>query len=133
MLYQKQRITHDVRVRLTTSVLKSYLKKPYAFHLESNSSELFRNMTIAVGHLTTNFLFALILISAEAIILLAIASFLICLYPVITVFLGGFFILALVAINLFLRKRIKVYAAKRQRASEEAMRASMPSRTERVS
>ena len=48
-------LTSDVYCRLTKKTLASYLYKPYAFHLNSNSSVLFKNVISEVAQFTSGF------------------------------------------------------------------------------
>ena len=122
ILYKQRRITSDIRVRVTKKLLMSYLNKPYQFHLENNSTLLFRNVTISVSQFASNFLFSLVLICADAIIVISIFGLLFYIYPIVTALLSLILIISVVVINLFIKKRVKRYSSERMEASEEVYR-----------
>src|SRR3989338_4315255 len=87
MAYVQQKSIGKIYMRLTSDVLRAYLEKPYSFHLSSNSSELFKNISLEVSQFITGFLTPIILICSEIIVLLGIFVFLLYVFPAITILL----------------------------------------------
>jgi len=120
MLYLQRSTVNGIRVRLSTRLLSSYLKRPYAFHLGENSAVLFRNINTSVTHFSSTFLYALLQMASDILILLAVSCILIFTYPVITFLIGGILAVTVAVINLFLRKRIMSYSSRRLKSSEQS-------------
>ena len=114
MLYQKQKVLGDIYSRLTSNILRSYLRKPYAYHLVYNSSELFKNTLSEANNCVNYLLSPAISIASEAIVLAGVCLFLVYVYPVLTVTVFVIFGSCSFLVNVFFRKRIKVYAAQRE-------------------
>jgi len=119
MFYMQRSIVKNINIRLTSKLLKTYLEKPYSFHLNSNSAVLYRNVVTSVNNFVYSFLMHILSVVTEVVVLIGIVSLLIYVYPMATMFMGGFFIIVMVYINSFLRKRIKVYASDRLQATAE--------------
>lgn len=117
MAYAQQRNIGKIYIRLTSDVLETYLDKPYSFHLSSNSSELFKNLSFEVGQFITGFLTPIILIGSEVIVLLGIFLFLIYVFPVATFLLVGIFGIIMWSTFYIFKKRIKLYSAQREKYS----------------
>ncbi len=111
-------LTSDVYCRLTKKTLASYLYKPYAFHLNSNSSVLFKNVISEVAQFTSGFLFPAILIVSEIMVFIAILTLLVCVYPLMTITLMIIFSVLMLALNLFINRRIKRCSVEREKYSE---------------
>jgi len=114
MLYQKQKVLSSIYSRLTSKVLRSYLKKPYTYHLVYNSSELFKNTLSEAGNCVNYLLNPVITIASEVIILVGVCLFLVYAYPLLTIVIFVIFGSSSLLVNVFFRKRIKAYAAQRE-------------------
>jgi len=125
--YQQQRFVGRVYNRLTSKLLSSYLNKPYSFHLESNSSVLFKNISAEVGQFTTGFLTPVIFVSSEMLITVAILLLLIFIYPIITIILLAVFSCIILIMNFFFKKRIRSYADIRKKYSEQTYKSALES------
>jgi len=84
MKYTQLRFIFNNRLELSGRLMRSYMKKPYTFHLEKNSSEILRSVTSDV-----NGLYDLIMdgidLTSNLLIICMLAVFLIYTDPVITV------------------------------------------------
>lgn len=125
--YLEKRMSGNIFIRLSTEVLTSYLNRPYQFHLQNNSAILFKNATTAVSQFSSYFLYALISMVTDTVILVAIFSLLIILYPALTILLGCTIAIALVLINLFLKKRIEAYSLQSMKTSEQLFKFGLES------
>jgi ATP-binding cassette, subfamily B, bacterial PglK len=114
IIYQQQKITGDISNRLTAKVLRSYLNKPYAYHLINNSSELFKNISSEAMNVGSYLLNPIITIASELIILLGICIFLFYAYPILMLIIFVIFVLISLLVNFVLRKRIRAYASQRE-------------------
>lgn len=119
MRYKEKAAINNIFVRLTTKLLTSYLDRAYSFHLENNSAILFRNVATSVTQFCSSFLYALMSIVAETLILVSIFSLLVFIYPAITLLLSAVIGLAMLFINFFLKKRIKRYSQERMQSAED--------------
>lgn len=83
MKYTQLRFIFNNRLELSGRLMRSYMKKPYTFHLEKNSSEILRSVTSDVNNLYDLILDGIDLIS-NLLIIAMLAVFLICVDPLIT-------------------------------------------------
>lgn len=92
MKYIQLRFVFNNRLELSGRLMRSYMKKPYTFHLEKNSSEILRSVTTDVNNLYDMIMDGIDLIS-NLLIIGMLAVFLIYTDPVITLIvvllLGG--------------------------------------------
>jgi len=118
MLRLQYKFTSGIYCRLTGKVMASYLYSPYSFHLDNNSSVLFKNMITEVGQLTSGFLSPAIIVGTEAMVFLAILVLLVCVYPLMTLALAAIFLGMILLLNILIRRKVKNYSEERERHSE---------------
>ena len=121
----QQRFVGNIYNRLTSKALATYLHKPYAFFLVTNSSVLFKNLVTEVHLFSFLFLSSYITLISEFIFFLAAIALLFVAYPLATVSLGTIFLVFAAFINFFVKKRIEGYARTRVKFSEEKYRFAM--------
>ena len=111
----QQRIIGNIKNRIMKTLLESYLNKPYAFHVEHNSSVLLKNVINEVSSFSLSFLGSFISLVSEFLIVLGVLALLLAMYTNVTIFsvllLGG----VMIGINQLLRKRIQSYSEQRAR------------------
>ncbi len=78
---RQMRFVYDVQADLSQRLFVGYLAKPYAFHLDSNSSQLIRNVINATNEFTLTGLVSLLILSTEALVLTGIAILLLYVEP----------------------------------------------------
>jgi len=83
-VWMQAKFTYGFQSSLSSSLFKEYLSKPYLFHLEKNSSELYRNVVTESAHFTMG-LHAALLITSEMFVVLGIAVLLMMVDPIGTV------------------------------------------------
>jgi len=127
MLQKQQRFIYNVFNRLTSDILSSYLCRPYAFHLENNSSTLFKNMIAEIGQFTNGYLTPVILIISEALVTIGIFLLLIWAYPTIIIFLVVIFFLIMTTMNLIFSKKIKSYSHAREKHCDQMFKTALES------
>jgi len=120
--HQQKKIIKNIFVRVTTKLLGSYLNRPYSFHLEENSAILFRNMTFSVGYFSDYFLLSIVMMGGEIIILVAVAIFLIFLFPIWTILSISILVFIMKSIDLVIKKRVKKYSARRMESSGQLLK-----------
>jgi ABC-type multidrug transport system fused ATPase/permease subunit len=125
IVYKQNIFVGRIFNRITTMLLNSYLRKPYAFHLENNSAILFKNITAEVGNFTSGFLKPILLISTEIIVISGIFVFLMWTYPKTTFLLFCFFGIIFILIHFFLNKRIQSYSIQREESYNEFYKSGM--------
>ncbi len=93
LAYYKSKIVFDIQLRMSFDLFKSYLKAPYSFHLNRNSSELLSNVYDSVKMIIVGVIIPLISIVMESLLLLLVMGLLVFIEPVIsliTIFVFGF-------------------------------------------
>jgi ATP-binding cassette subfamily C protein len=76
--------------RLSTSLIGSYLARPYAFHLQVNTAQIIRNVTTEVGTIYYFTLVPLVTLIAESLVVLALCLLLLLVDPSAALALGTF-------------------------------------------
>jgi len=74
--YAQFRFIFNKQSQVASSLFSAYLRAPYVFHLQRNSSELIRNFTTEISGLFAGVIVPLFMLSAECLVLLAILTFL---------------------------------------------------------
>ncbi|MBS6396786.1 MAG: ABC transporter ATP-binding protein [Clostridiales bacterium] len=113
MKYVQLRFIFNNRLELSGRLMQSYMKKPYTFHLEKNSSEILRSVTSDV-----NSLYDLIMdgidLTSNLLIISMLAVFLIYTDPVITVIVVLLLGICSVIYFLLMRRRTVSYGRQNQ-------------------
>jgi ATP-binding cassette, subfamily B, bacterial PglK len=91
--YQKAKLTAQLSSELAKDLYKSYLDRSYAFHLQNNSAQLIRNITIEVGIFVHNVISPLLLIIMEILVVTGIIFLIVLIDP-----LGSIIIMSLFGI-----------------------------------
>ena len=112
--YVQNRFIYFQQAKISGELLHYYLHSPYAFHLQRNTAEMIRNLTISMGTIFGSGIIPFMCLAAEAMVVAAIVVLLFLVDPVITV-------LALVALGLMtgifykiVRQRVATYGKKVQ-------------------
>jgi ATP-binding cassette, subfamily B, bacterial PglK len=82
--YAKGRFTLNREVTLKDRLFEQYLREPYAYHLDKNTSTLLRNVKSEVGRAISGTLMPLLMIGMEILVLAMIFTLLIVTEPVVT-------------------------------------------------
>lgn len=96
--FVQARFVAQKEATIARGLLARYLASPYALHLDRNSAELIRTVTIDVPRVTNGFLQPLLLVIAELFVVIMIAALLIYVDPLIAILVG----VAMVAMGLLL-------------------------------
>jgi len=113
--YFQARYIQGLRYQLSTKLMSSYMRAPYTFHLQKNSSQLLRNVAQEVNMMSNQALRPLLLFAKEAVMTFSVLFFLIIMEPLISLVV---FVLLGITTGLFLRytqKRLKQYGQEDQK------------------
>lgn len=113
MKYVQLRFIFNNRLELSARLMKSYMKKPYPFHLEKNSSEILRSVTTDVNNLYDLLMDVIDLIS-HLLMIGMLGLFLACKDPLLT--LATAMLLGFCSFLYFqvMRKRTQAYGRQNQ-------------------
>ena len=114
LAWQQSKFNNNVLVNLSRRLFTLYLRQPYAFHLQRNSSELIRNIVNEVGYFLNTGLSSMMILLTESMVLIGVAALLFTMEPVgaislvLTVGCTGF------GFQLLTRSRVSRWGATRQ-------------------
>ena len=128
LFYHKQySFTYNLKAELTSKVFRKYIKSPYIFHLNNDTSQLLRNIGNEVSLISTGIIHQLITIGAEFLIIISIIVFLLYKEPVIISLLTIFFIFFTLFYFFFISKKIKNLGYLRQLITTNIIKKTMNS------
>lgn len=116
LLFMKKvelRFIFNNRLELAGRLMKSYMEKPYTFHLEKNSSEVLQNVTFEVNKLYDLILYAMELVS-DVLIILMISVFLLLKDAMITLVVVVLLGVCSLFYFGFMRERTEAYGRQNQ-------------------
>lgn len=97
LAWWQSKFVFEVQASLSKRLFNGYLRQPYTFHLQRNSSELIRNTTTEVLQFTTKTLMPMMVVATEGLVLLGISSLLLFVEPV-----GAVVVIATMGLSGFL-------------------------------
>lgn len=104
LVFKQNRFISNISANISTELFSKYINQPYSFHLKQNSSELMKNIQLEV-HNFNAFLLSLITLFIEGGFVLAVLATLIFVEPLGAISLGIFYgILSLIFLRLTKRK-----------------------------
>ncbi len=107
------RFIFNNRLELAGKLMRSYMEKPYTFHLEKNSSEVLQNVTFEVNKLYDLILYGMELVS-DLLIIIMISAFLFWKDPGITLVVVVLMGLCSVLYSAFIKGRTEAYGRQNQ-------------------
>lgn len=110
------RFTYAVKADVSDTLMKKYLTTPYDFHLNHNTAQLIRNITIEANQLAHSVLNPLLMIVSEIAVVLAISAFLLIIEP----FGTSFIILFLLLFSFLFQKFVSKYSASLGKTRQKA-------------
>ncbi len=114
LTWQQTKFAYDVQAQLSQRLFAAYLRRPYAFHLQRNSAQLLRNLTLETSALVNSALIPGMLLMAESLVLIGLLTLLLFVEPVgatlVILVLGG----AAFGFHRLTRRRIARWGAARQ-------------------
>lgn len=114
LAWQQNKFNTSVLVNLSRRLFTLYLRQPYQFHLQRNSSELIRNIVNEVGYFLSTGLSSAMILITESLVLIGIVILLIAIEPVGA--LGLFLMFGLIGFGFqkLTRNRISRWGSIRQ-------------------
>jgi ATP-binding cassette, subfamily B, bacterial PglK len=104
---------YGVQAKLSLNLLRSYIYRPFVFHLQENSSQLIRNSTTEVG-VYSGVLAAVLNLATEIFVLVGVASVLLYVQPLSTVVIASTLFLSLYFYQFFTKNFILKWGKERQ-------------------
>lgn len=104
----QSRFMRNKHLQLSSKLFRTYLYKPYTFHLQRNSAQLLRNLTI-ISSLIQGIVFQLITIVTELTIILAIFLFIMWADPLTSILVSIAIVLLMGIFHLIFRKKLKQF------------------------
>lgn len=104
--YLQARVSYDAGVRLSTRLLRGYLRLPYAFHLRHNSSELMRNIFGSVNESVAYVFVPTVEMVSETLLALAIGAVLVATAPIATIATAVTIVPLIFLVQRFVQPRI---------------------------
>lgn len=111
-VYIQSKILNGCFLRMASRLFKSYLYKPYNFHLQKNTAQLLRNIEI-INAIIMGILFPFITALTESLIVSVILLLMVFAFPVITLSVSLFFIILIILFHILSRKRLDKYGLAR--------------------
>lgn len=110
------RFIFAIKTEVNNVLMKGYIKAPYEFHLQHNSSQLFRNVSTESLQLVNHILVPLLVIATESVVILAISIFLLVFEPIGTIVV----LLLLAVLSFFFHHIFGAYSKKNGRIRQKA-------------
>ncbi|WP_121662802.1 ABC transporter ATP-binding protein [Metabacillus litoralis] len=120
--YVQYRVIFNQRVKLSRTMFKEYLTKPYTFHLQRNSAELLRNINGEVSKVFGGIVLAGFQLLTETLVIISILILLVYTAPLATLIAG---LLLLGSVMIFFktfRKKISFLGKEEQRVNREVIK-----------
>ena len=114
LTYRQNEFSHQVDSEISKKFFGFYLNQDYSYHINRNSSELFRNVTDEVKNFRLNLMDPILVLSVDILVILAISALVFFIEPIASLIVGFFIILCSVIYINFNKKRIGTLAQKRQ-------------------
>lgn len=114
LAWKQMGFSYGIQQSISQRLFANYLRQPYSFHLNRNSSELLQNVIGEVNLLVGNVIIPGIQLITEIFVLTGIASLLLIYEPLGSLFALGALSIASATFYLVVRKRISYYGGIRQ-------------------
>ena len=95
MIWRQSEYIYDIKSALSDELLNSYLHVGYEFHIQNNTGNLIRNITIETQQFVANVLIPSVRLFSELSVVIAIVALLIYIEP-----LGAFYLMIIVGISM---------------------------------
>ena len=113
--FWRSKFIFNCRTHISNRLFQIYLRQPYTFHLQRNTTELSSNIANETITFAFDLLSPSIFLFSEILVATAILLVLLFIQPVATLFVFGLFTLAAVTIFLFTHQRLAFWGRERQR------------------
>lgn len=120
--YLQYRVIFNQKVKLSSTLFKEYLTKPYTFHLQRNSAELLRNVNGEVAKIFDGILLASFQLLTETLIVISILTLLIITAPLATITAGILLAGSVFVFFRIFRNKITYLGKENQKISREVIK-----------
>jgi ATP-binding cassette, subfamily B, bacterial PglK len=120
--YLQYRVIFNQKVKLSRTMLKEYLTKPYTFHLQRNSAELLRNINGEVPKIFDGILLSSFQLVTEILVMTFILTLLFFTAPLATLTSGILLSGSVLVFFKFFRNKITYLGKENQRVSREVIK-----------
>lgn len=116
------RVIFNQKVKLSSTMFREYLTKPYTFHLQRNSAELLRNINGEVAKVFDGILLSSFQLTTEILVIISILSLLIVTAPLATIMSGILLGGSVLIFFKFFRNKITHLGKENQKVSREVIK-----------
>ncbi|MEH7380042.1 ABC transporter ATP-binding protein [Bacillus sp. JJ1533] len=120
--YVQYKVIYNQKVKLSRTMFKEYLTKPYTFHLQRNSAELLRNVNGEVSKVFDGILLSSFQLLTEILVILAILTLLIITAPLATLTAGTLLGASVIVFFKIFRNKITYLGKENQRVNREVIK-----------
>lgn len=107
LYYSKSKFLFSFKKRLEISLYKKYIYAPFEFHLNTNSSDLIRNVTQEITHIVVNFLLPTLQLILDSFLIALILIMLVFVNAEITLTVGVTLALTSLLFSSLIKKKLK--------------------------
>lgn len=111
--YLQLRFLNEKQLKFSVMLLRSYLFKPYTFHLQNNTAKLIQNANNETTNIFNGYLLPLLIIISESLIVFAIFAVIILSNPFISLIVIAVLAILSYLFFRFFRRKLKAIGAKR--------------------
>lgn len=111
--YLQLRFLNEKRLKFSVMLLRSYLFKPYTFHLQNNTAKLIQNANGETNNVFAYYLLPLLIVISESLIVFAIFAVIILSNPFISLIVIAVLAILSYLFFRFFRRKLKAIGAKR--------------------
>ncbi len=87
--HRQYKVILDQQVKLSQNLFRTYLTKPYIFHLQRNTAVLLRNINVEVPKVFQGVILSALQLIAEIVVMICIFSLLLAIEPIATLIVSG--------------------------------------------
>lgn len=122
LTWKKNYFTYSIGNYYSKQLLSIYLKKPYSFHVNTNSSKLVNNLINETSLASGQFILSLIDIVLESLVLLSLFALLLLVEPMVTFLMFIIFIFFSFTYFFLVKKKVLEYGYLRQSTNTERLK-----------
>ena len=122
LAWKQTSFAFDLQEKMSKRLFSLYLKQPYIFHIQSNSSKLTNNVVNEIGVYVKNIVLPLLLLFVELMVIIAISIMMAIIEPIGTVILVAILGTMLFLVNFLTKKKITQWGRIRQHHQKNILR-----------
>lgn len=120
--HTQYKIVLNQQANLSRKLFRSYLTRPYLFHLEQNSASLLRNVNVEVTKVFQGIMMSIFHLATELLVIICILVLLLVANPAATVAASAVLGLSVLTFFAFFRKRISRLGQEQQKINREMIK-----------